>query len=63
MNRNFGFVFKLLMILLLSFSVGVIIPQSVFSAQFIIIDHTCTDINQIPESAIDRKLRSGWDVL
>jgi hypothetical protein len=34
--------------LLLSFSVYVIIPQLAFSAQPIIIDHTCTDISQIP---------------
>ena len=54
MKRDFGFVFKALMILLLSVSVCVIIPQSAFSAQPIIIDHTCTDIRQIPESAIDQ---------
>ena len=54
MNRDFGFVFKTLTILLLSVSVCVIIPQATFSAQPIIIDHTCTDIRQIPESAIDQ---------
>jgi hypothetical protein len=54
MKRDFGFVFKAFMILLLSVSVCIITPQSALSAQPIIIDHTCTDINQIPESAIDQ---------
>ena len=54
MKRGFGFVFKALLILLLSISVCAIAPQSAFSAQTIIIDHTCMDINQIPESAIDQ---------
>ena len=54
MKRDFGFVFKALLILLLSVSVCAITPQSALSAQPIIIDHTCTDINQIPESAIDQ---------
>jgi len=54
MKRDFGFVFKTLMIFLLSVSVCVIIPQSGFSAQPIIIDHICTDIRQIPESAIEQ---------
>ena len=54
MKRDFVSVFNLLMILLLSVSVGVIIPQLAFSAQPIIIDHTSTDIRQIPESAIEQ---------
>jgi len=48
------FVLKALIILLLSYSVCVIIPQAAYSAQPIIIDHTCTDITQIPESAIEQ---------
>ena len=53
MKREFGFGFKALMILLLGLSVCAIIPQSTYSAQPTIIDHTCTDIRQVPESAID----------
>ena len=52
MKRDFVSVFNLLMILLLSVSVCAIISQSAYSAQPIVIDHTCTDIRQIPESAI-----------
>ena len=54
MNRKYGFIYKGLVILLLSVLVCVINPPSAYSAQPIIIDHTCTDINQIPESAIDQ---------
>ena len=54
MKRDFGFVFKTLMILLLSVFVCVIISQSAFSAQPIIIDHTSTNIGLIPQSAIEQ---------
>ena len=54
MKRYFKFVFEALLFLLLSVSVCAVAPQSAFSAQPIIIDHTCTDINPIPQSAIDQ---------
>jgi hypothetical protein len=54
MKRNFGFIYKGLVILLMNVSVCVIIPQLAYSAPPIIIDHTCTDIRQIPESAIEQ---------
>ena len=48
MNTNPCFLFKALAILLLGFSFCVITPNTSFGQEPIIIDHTCTDISQIP---------------
>ena len=54
MNRNSGFFYKGFVILLMSVSICIITPQLSFGASPIIIDHTCTDICKIPESAINQ---------
>jgi hypothetical protein len=49
------FCYKGLVILLMCFSFCAGIPQSAFSAQPIIIDHTGTDIRRLPQSAIEQE--------
>ena len=48
MNGNFDFFSKALAILLTALFICVITSKLSFSAQPIIIDHTCTDISRIP---------------
>ena len=48
MNRSFAITYKWWIILLMSVSICIITLQLSFGASPIIIDHTCTDISQIP---------------
>ena len=54
MNRKHYFFFKVLAFFLVGFPLSVVSPKLAFSDQPLIIDHTCTDISQIPESAIEQ---------
>ena len=54
MNRKYYFFFKILAFFLVGFPLSVVLPKLAFSDQSLIIDHTCTDITQIPESAIEQ---------
>ena len=54
MNRKYYFFFKFLAFFLVGFPLSVVSPKLAFSDQPLIIDHTCTDISQIPESAIEQ---------
>ena len=54
MNRKYYFFFKFLAFFLVGFPLSVVSPKLAFSDQPLIIDHTCTDIGQIPESAIEQ---------
>jgi len=54
MNRKHYFFFKVWVFFLMGFPLSVVSPNSAFSDQPLIIDHTCTDISQIPESAIEQ---------
>ena len=54
MNRKYYFFFKVLAFFLVGFPLSVVSPKLAFSDQPLIIDHTCTDIGQIPESAINQ---------
>jgi len=54
MNRKHYFFFKVLAFFLVGFPLSVVSPKLGFSDQPLIIDHTCTDISQIPESAIEQ---------
>jgi len=54
MNRKHYFFFKIWVFFLVGFPLSVVSPNSAFSDQPLIIDHTCTDISQISESAIEQ---------
>ncbi len=48
MNRKYYFFFRVLAFFLVGFPLSVVSPKLAFSDQPLIIDHTCTDISQIP---------------
>ena len=54
MNRKYYFFFKVWVFFLVGFPLSVVLPILAFSDDPLIIDHTCTDITQIPESAINQ---------